>query len=158
MPGAKRNSSRPFSGISGAKESGKKLDTLYFLGFTFYCSKNRNGKFKVGMKTEKSRLKRSHQKLKRLMNKIRHLPLEAQHLKINQFLTGHYNYYGVCGNHTALKKVYYYAVTYWRQALCSRSQRRDVTWEKYGRILKIYPIRKPKLRYSYTRFSEMALL
>ena len=142
----------------GARDNGERLQTLYFLGFTFYCTKNRNGNFKVGIKSEKSRLKRSHQKLKLLMHKFRHYPLKTQQTKINQFLTGHYNYYGICGNHDALKRVYYYAVTFWRKALSTRSQRGNVTWEIYVRVLKYFPIRKPKLRYTYSRFKEMALL
>jgi group II intron reverse transcriptase/maturase len=35
----------------------RKPDTLYFLGFTHYCMRNRQGNFMVGRKTEKKRLK-----------------------------------------------------------------------------------------------------
>lgn len=38
------------------KRGRKRPETLYFLGFTLYCTRNRKGNFKVGMKTEKSRL------------------------------------------------------------------------------------------------------
>ena len=37
----------------------KRLETSYFLGLTLYCTRNRKGNFKVGMRTEKSRLRRS---------------------------------------------------------------------------------------------------
>ena len=140
------------------ESKGQKLETLYFLGFTFYCGKNRNGKFSVGLKTEKSRLKRGHQKLKLLMNTMRHEPLKAQQQKINAFLTGHYNYYGVRGNYASLVKLFCSAVKGWRQALSSRSQRGLVIWKKYTVLLKLLPLRKPKLRYSYQQFREMALL
>ena len=90
----------------GAKERGERLETVYFLGFRFYCSKNGNGNFKVGVKTEKTRLRGAHQKLKELMRKIRHEPLKIQQQKINRYLTGHYNYYGICGNSAGLKRVY----------------------------------------------------
>jgi group II intron reverse transcriptase/maturase len=40
-----------------AKERGRKLETIYFLGFTHYCTRNRKGNFMVGRKTEKKRLK-----------------------------------------------------------------------------------------------------
>ena len=42
-----------------AKEWGRKMKTIYFLGFTHFCTRNRSGNFMVGRKTEKSRLKRS---------------------------------------------------------------------------------------------------
>lgn len=34
-------------------------ETIYFVGFTLYCTRNRKGNFKVGIRTEKSRLRRS---------------------------------------------------------------------------------------------------
>jgi RNA-directed DNA polymerase len=37
-----------------AKERGKRLETIYFLGFTHFCTRNRKGNFMVGHKTEKS--------------------------------------------------------------------------------------------------------
>jgi RNA-directed DNA polymerase len=44
MPTAKRGRNRP--------------ETIYFLGLTLHCTRNQKGNFKVGMRTEKSRLKR----------------------------------------------------------------------------------------------------
>ncbi|MDR9786991.1 MAG: hypothetical protein RJR37_07070 [Peptococcaceae bacterium MAG4] len=43
-----------------AQEKGKKLEAVYFLGFTHYCTRNRKGNFMVGRKTEKTRLRRSY--------------------------------------------------------------------------------------------------
>lgn len=45
--------------IERAKEKKKKVQTLFFLGFTHYCAINRKGKFMIGRKTEKSRFKRA---------------------------------------------------------------------------------------------------
>ena len=101
------------------KQKGGRPKTLYFLGFTFYCSKNRNGRFKVGMITEKTRLRRGFQNLKLLLRKNRHLPLRLQIRKINAFLAGHYNYYGLSGNSRAIRNIYYFAVKYWRKMLNS---------------------------------------
>jgi RNA-directed DNA polymerase len=71
-----------------AKTKGKKLETIYFLGFTLYCSKNRLGRYKVGMKTEKSRLKRSYAKMKRVLRRDRHKSLPEQRKMINVMLSG----------------------------------------------------------------------
>lgn len=78
-------------GSKAEKEHG----TVNYLGFTLYRNKNRRGGYKVGVKTEKSRIHRSMQKIKALIRGIRHVPFPSQHQQINRFLRGHYNYYGV---------------------------------------------------------------
>ncbi|WP_050009375.1 reverse transcriptase domain-containing protein [Candidatus Glomeribacter gigasporarum] len=50
----------------------KRPETLYFLGFTLYCTQNLKGHFKLSMRTEKSRLRRSLLSLQDLMRRIRH--------------------------------------------------------------------------------------
>jgi RNA-directed DNA polymerase len=35
-------------------------ETIYFLGFTLYCTRNQKGNFRIGLRTEKSRLRRAH--------------------------------------------------------------------------------------------------
>jgi len=90
-----------------ALEKGRKLETIYFLGFTHYCTRNRKGNFMVGRKTEKTRLKRSINKLQELMREIRHWPIKEQTEKINSVLRGHYNYYGMGGNLKSLYKTYH---------------------------------------------------
>jgi len=69
-----------------AKAEGKKPETLYFLGFTHYCTTNAKGNFKVGRRTEKSRLKRSISKLQDKMRYIRHWKVGEQIECINQML------------------------------------------------------------------------
>jgi group II intron reverse transcriptase/maturase len=89
-----------------AIEKSKKMETVYFLGFTHYCTRNRNGNFMVGRKTEKTRLKRSMKNVTDKMREIRHCSIEEQVNKINQILRGHYNYYGMGGNLSSLFKMY----------------------------------------------------
>ena len=47
-------------------------------GFTLYCTRNRNGNFKVGMRTEKSRLRRSLMSMQEKMRQMRHPPPPTQ--------------------------------------------------------------------------------
>lgn len=141
-----------------AKSSGQVMQTFYFLGFTFYNQSTRKGKYALGMKTEKSRLQRSMAKLKVIMSRNRHKPLKEQILSINQFLTGSFCYYGVMGNYTALRNLYYYTIKQWRKSLSSRSQSGRINWEKYRKILKYHPIQKPFIRVGYRQMVDMALL
>jgi len=50
-----------------ARVQGKRPETFFFLGFTHYGTYNRKGNYKVGRKTEKSRLLRTLVALRELM-------------------------------------------------------------------------------------------
>ena len=71
-----------------------------------YCTRNQKGNFKVGMRIEKSHLRRSLTSLQELMRQIRHLTIQEQVDNLNTVLRGHYAYYGIAGNIRALQKVY----------------------------------------------------
>ena len=141
-----------------AKRRNQKMQTFYFLGFTFFNTRTRNGGYTLGIKTEKTRLKRSVSKLKQIMRAKRHKPLFEQNLSINQFMTGTYCYYGIMGNLESLQKLYYYAIKQWRKSLSSRSQSGRVNWTKYRKILQNHPIRRPKIFVGYKQLYQMALL
>ncbi|MCB1083348.1 MAG: group II intron reverse transcriptase/maturase, partial [Simkania sp.] len=142
----------------GRKLKGKRVETFYFLGFTWYCSKTRNGGFKVGMKTEKKRLQRGYSKITALLKEIRHHKLKEQKEAINRVLRGHYRYYGVGGNWKALNRIYFKAVKTWKKTLSSRSQKGKLKWEKFNKILGSFPLEKPKLSIPYTRIKSLAIL
>ena len=81
----------------------KRPETIYFLGMTLYCTRNRKGNFRVGLRTEKSRLRRSLAHLRGVMRRMRHLPVREQVHNLNRVLRGHYAYYGIAGNLRALQ-------------------------------------------------------
>jgi group II intron reverse transcriptase/maturase len=142
-----------------AKRRGRRRpETLYFLGFTLYCTTNRRGNFKVGMRTEKTRLCRSMASLRELMRRMRHLPLREQMFNLNRVLRGLYGYYGVAGNFHALQKVYRFVEHYWRRMLCSRSRSGKIPWQIFHQIKERYPLQRPKLVLPYARLQQLAVL
>lgn len=141
-----------------AKINGLKLETVYFLGFTHYCTRNRRGNFAVGRKTENSRQKRFLVRLRALMYALRHKPLAEQWAAVNMRLQGYYAYYGVGGNLKMLRVTHRIVEKLWRKVLSSRSQRSNVTWDKYQSILRTHPIRRPRLYIPYSRMSSLAVL
>ena len=142
-----------------AKRRGRKRpETLYFLGFTLYCTTNRQGNFKVGMRTEKARLCRSMASLRELMRRMRHLPLREQMFNLNRVLRGLYGYYGIAGNFHALQKVYRFVEHYWRRMLCSRSRSGKIPWQIFHQIKERYPLQRPKLVLPYARLQQLAVL
>ncbi len=142
-----------------AQQQGRqKPETLYFLGFTHYCTRNRNGAFAVGRKTEKSRLKRTLQRVHSVMREILHERVEDQARRINQLLQGHYAYFGMAGNYRSLKQVYQVVLRYWRRMLSRRSQKSRVTWDALLRILRRFPLKRPKLSIPYTALPQYVIL
>jgi RNA-directed DNA polymerase len=95
-----------FAQRHAGKRGRNRPETFYFLGLMLYCTRHRKGNFKVGMRTEKSRLRRSLTSLRELMRQIRHHRISDQVSEINAVLRGHYAYYGVAGNIRSLRKVY----------------------------------------------------
>jgi group II intron reverse transcriptase/maturase len=141
-----------------AKRQGQRLETLTFLGLTLYCTRNRRGNFKVGWRTDKTRLRRSLAKFHQLLQSIRHEPLREQAEQINQGLRGHYAYDGIAGNVGSLLGVYRHVERYWRAMLSSRSQKGKVRWEVFLAIKRKYPFQRPKLTLPYMRLKQYAVL
>lgn len=141
-----------------AKRGRKRPETIYFLGFTLYCTRNRQGNFKVGFRTEKSRLLRSIAHLSDLMRRMRHLPVREQATNLSRVLRGHYAYYGIAGNFRALQKVQRFVERYWRKMLSSRSRKGNVPWAAFERIKTSHPLPRPKLALSYGELQRCAVL
>jgi group II intron reverse transcriptase/maturase len=148
-----------FAQRHAGKRGRKRPETIYFLGLTLHCTQNLKGNFKVGMRTEKSRLRRGLTSLQELMRRIRHHAISDQVGEINAFLRGHYAYYGVAGNLRCLVKVYRAGERYWHRMLRSRSWAgRRLTWEQYHQIKARTPLLKPKLRLPYAELQALAVL
>jgi RNA-directed DNA polymerase len=147
-----------FAQRHASKRGRTRPETIYFLGFTLYCTRNRKGNFKVGMRTEKSRLRRSLLSLHDLMRRMRHLPVRDQVDNLNTVLRGHYAYYGIAGNIRALQKVYRAVERYWHKMLCSRSRAGRITWDVFHQIKERLPLLRPKLYLPYRELQALAVL
>jgi len=140
-----------------SKRGRKRPETIYFLGFTLYCTRNRKGNFRVGLRTEKSRLRRALMRLQDQMRRMRHSPLKEQADHLNQMLRGHYVYYGIAGNIRALRKIHRAVERYWRKMLSSRSWKAEIWWKKFQRIKERFPLLQPKLHLPYGALQALAI-
>ncbi|MDZ7582092.1 MAG: group II intron reverse transcriptase/maturase [Deltaproteobacteria bacterium] len=147
-----------FAQRDAGRQGRKRPETIYFLGFTLYCTCNQKGNFKVGLRTEKLRLQRSLNRMKDLMARMRHLPVKEQVIKLNGVLRGHYAYYGIAGNIRALLRVYRAVERCWQRLLSSRSRAGHITWEVFQRIKQRYPLLRPKLYLPYRELQAIAVL
>lgn len=123
-----------------------KPETFTFLGFTHYCSKGRNGKFRVKRKTSRKKFSKKCKQIHRLIAEMRTQPVKRIIEKLNQILVGYYHYYGITDNSRSIT-AFRYRVTkslfFW---LNRRSQRKSYTWSAFLDMLtKAYPLAKPKI-------------
>jgi len=140
------------------KAKGNKPRTFYFLGFTHFCTKNRKGNFRVGRKTERTRLRLSMNNLQDRIREAMHWKVGEQIDRINRTLSGHYNYYGMGGNYHSLNKMYNLAVLYLKEMLSRRSRKGYVTWELFDKIREKHPILRPYIKIPYSEFKGYAML
>lgn len=140
------------------KRGRKRPGTIYFLGFTLYCSRNRKGNFRVGMRTEKSRLRRALMRVQDQMRRMRHLSIREQADHLNPMLRGHYAYYGIAGNIRALQRVHRAVERYWRIMLSSRSWKGQIWWKQFQQIKERFPLVRPKLYLPYVELQAIATL
>src|ERR1700758_4337864 len=147
-----------FAQRHAAKHGRKRPETIYFLGFTLYCTRNLKGNFRIGMRTEKSRLRRSLMSLQDPLRRIRHLAVREQVNTLNAALRGHYAYYGIAGNFRSLQKVHRAVERYWHKMLCSRSWAGRLTWDMFHQIKQRQPILRPKLYLPYRGLQALAAL
>jgi group II intron reverse transcriptase/maturase len=122
--------------------------TFNFLGFTHYWAKSLKGNWVVKRKTEKSRLARALKKMTQWCRKNRHLPVIEQHAMISKKLRGHYEYYGITCNYRSLRQFWNQVKRIWLKWLKRRSNKYDLTWEKFNKLLERLPLPNPVVTHS----------
>jgi hypothetical protein len=65
-----------FADRHAEKRGRRRPETIYFLGFTLYCTRNQKRKYKVGFRTEITRFRHSLYNLCELMRRMRQLPVK----------------------------------------------------------------------------------
>ena len=128
------------------KRNGSKPETFTFLGFTHYCSHNKNGKFRVKRKTSRIKFSKKCKEVRQKIRAMRTLKLKDIVKKLNQILVGYYHYYGITDNGRSLAAFRYEVLKslfYW---LNRRSQKRSYTWASYLEMIdNAYPLARPKI-------------
>lgn len=126
------------------KVSGRRPETFDFLGFTHYCGRSRKGRFKLKWKTARKKYHTRIQEFKEWIQENRKLPLGEIWKTVNLKLRGHYQYYGVSDNWNQLLAYRRHIIKLLHKWLNRRSQRSKLTWVKFSRMLRFYPLVEPK--------------
>ena len=121
-----------------------------FLGFTHHWGKSKKGNWVVRRRTAKDRLRRALTSVNQWCRANRHRPIAEQHRTLAAKLRGHFGYFGISGNSRAISSFAFRAVRTWRKWLDRRSQKARMTWERFGRLLRRYPLPLARLKPRYT--------
>jgi RNA-directed DNA polymerase len=123
--------------------------TFDLLGFKHHWGRSRQGKWVVKQRTARARLSRALVRVGQWCRRNRHLPIEEQQRTLVQKLRGHYGYYGITGNYSALQSFLYGVTCVWRKWLNRRSQKAGMSWARIQQLLRRYPLPEPRIVRSY---------
>lgn len=128
----------PFGRFKGTKED------FDFLGFTFFNTTSREGKYRLGIRISKKKLKAKRQVVKAWLRTRLVKPVSRTMELIDLSLAGHYNYYGINGNFHAIEEFWKYVKYATYRMLNRRDQKGKFRYDKFLRVWNYY-VRKPHL-------------
>ncbi len=129
-----------------AQRFGGKPQTFDFLGFTHYCDKTRNGKFKLGRKTARGKFIQKMKAMNMWLKDVRNaVKLKQWWTVLAMKVAGHYRYYGVSGNSYCIRTFYSQTVKLAYKWINRRSQKKSYNWTQFNRFLQFNPLPKPKI-------------
>ncbi|MDR3560086.1 MAG: group II intron reverse transcriptase/maturase [Negativicutes bacterium] len=128
----------PIGRFKGTKED------FDFLGFTFFNTKTRGEKYRLGVRTSKKKLKTKKQEVKTWLQTRLTKPVADTMKLIQLSLAGHCNYYGVSGNFHMIQNFWKYVNYACYRMLNRRHQKRSMRWDKFRKIWDFY-VKEPHL-------------
>ena len=128
----------PMGRFKGTKED------FDFLGFTFYNTKTRGGKYRLGVRTSKKKLKAKRQAAKVWLHTRLTKPVAETMKLLAAVIRGHCSYYGINGNFHAIQSFWKYLKYSTYRMLNRRDQKGKLRYPKFLRIWNYY-IAEPHL-------------
>jgi group II intron reverse transcriptase/maturase len=122
--------------------------TFDLLGFTHYWGRTRRGGWAVMRKTASKRMSKAVRSIAQWCQLNRHRAVNEQHVKLSRKVRGHYAYYGITGNMRMLKEFLCAVHRAWRKWLDRRNRQREMTWDKFNRLLSRYGLPPPRIVHS----------
>ena len=128
------------------RKRGTKPETFNFLGFTHYCSKSKNGKFRVKRKTSRKKFARKCKEVHKLIGTMRPMTTKDIIAKLNQILVGYYHYYGITDNSERIGAFRYNVMKSLFHWLNRRSQKKSYNWVEFLNMIDTaYPLAKARI-------------
>lgn len=115
-----------------------KPETFDFLGFTHCCGKTRKGGFKLLRLTVKKRMRATLKAIRAKLRSRMHHPVPEVGKWLGSVVRGYFNYFAVPGNEYRLCSFRSEVCRTWRRMLQRRSQRHNLSWERFRSLEKRY--------------------
>jgi group II intron reverse transcriptase/maturase len=142
-----------------AQRRGQKPKEFTFLGFTHYCGKTRNGKFKVKRRTSRKALARSLREFTEWARKSRAVLRKGEMLhRAKARVEGHLNYYAITDNSDKCSTYLHHVRRILFKWLNRKSQRRSYAWEGYLQALQRIGWPKPNIRKDLSPFRSIGAI
>lgn len=133
----------PFDRPKGRE--GRGPATFDFLGFRLYWRRTRRGRWQMWCKTKPASFKRAIRAAAEYCRSHRHDSVQEQHAALVRRIRGHLNYFGVNGNYPSLRALIRHIERIWLYWLRRRSQRTNLTWERFKALLRRFPLPAPRI-------------
>jgi group II intron reverse transcriptase/maturase len=140
-----------------ANVKGQSPATFNFLGLTHFIDKTRKGKFKLGRKTDRKKLKTKLVAMNTWLKSIRNLVILKEIWKtLKAKLRGHYQYYGVSGNYKSISQFYFLTLKMVYKWINRRSQKKSFNWETFTNYIKRYELPRPRICHNFYSLGQFA--
>ena len=112
------------------------------LGFTHHWAKSRNGNWVIKQRTAKGRFRRGLKAIAEWCRKNRHRPIREQHQILGRKMKGHFAYFGITGNASALRRFRFRVNLTWQKWLARRSNK-GMSWERFAQLQQHFSLPRP---------------
>jgi group II intron reverse transcriptase/maturase len=139
----------PKAGAQAQAQGQGKPETFDFLGFTHYCTCwPGSGRFRLGRVTARKKFRAKLAELTQWLRTSRTRPTRELWATFGAKLRGHFAYYGVTGNCQGIGRFAHEAKLLLLKWLNRRGGQRGLSWEKFNRMQRRFPLPKPLVRVS----------
>lgn len=133
--------------VQNAKRKGGRAETFDFLGLTHYCGTKRNGQgYRMKRVTARKKFTAKLRAFKEWLKIARTMKTKELWEIAKAKLRGHYAYYGVTDNLPGIKRFGEEVKKLLFKWLNRRGKRGCLTWQKFGEMLKQFPLPEPRIK------------
>ncbi len=119
-----------FAKANRKKRGLRKPETFDFLGMTHFCEQSRKGRFRVGRKPSRKRVRRTLKRIKNELRKRMHMEVHAVAKWLGRVINGWLNYYAVPGTARTLRAFVDRIRRMLLRTMRRRSQKDRFEWSK----------------------------
>jgi len=135
--------------VENAARREKKADTFDFLGFTHYSGSSRDGtRFRMKRVTARKKFTAKIHAFKDWLMKSRTMKTAELWETAKAKLRGHFGYYGVTDNSSGISRFAHEVTRLLHKWLNRRGKRGCLNWEKFTKMLTLFPLPQPRIMVS----------